>query len=211
MRARIAVAALIASAAAFTGAPAADAATDSLDDIAAKYDLVREADLPDGYELDSARRETGSSPPYFEVVGACSRVNTSVVFTGGDATVARATFEKGGTGGRIGGQGVETLFTFDDEGDAEEYFRRFQKEFDDLVKCRLMTDALGNIGTYSTLSVGKVGDERTALTFDPRADRLTRLGLVRNDEHVVYLALYDETATDAEFAALLKQAEKRSR
>lgn len=193
------------------GIPTAGAGTESTDELADRYGLVRQGDLPSGYELDSVRRESGGLAPYISVEGDCARINTKTTFRGGDPVTSRATFEEAVTSGRIGGQGVETVFTFDDTDAAKEYYRTFAPAFDDLVECRLMTDAVGNIGTYSALSVGKVGDQRTALTFEPRADRTTRLGLVRNDEQVVYLELYDDDATDAEFAALLKQAEKRSR
>lgn len=133
-------------------------------------------------------------------------------FFDGDPTIAQATFEESAAGGARGGEGSETVYDFDGDDDAaEELYERFAPNFDELVECGLMTDAVGNIGTYADLAVGKIGDERTAISFEPRADRYTRLGLARDDDTLVYLVLYDDAATDAEFAALLKQAVRRAR
>lgn len=208
---RLVVTALVAAAAGLVGVPVAEAATDSTDDLADRYGLVRQGDLPDGYELDSVRRETSVIPAFFEVAGDCDRFNSAPKLWGTEAATSAATFESVTTGGSRGGQGGETVFVFDDDDDAKKYYDRFAPEFDALVECGTMTDAVGNIGTYADLSVGKVGDQRTAFAFDPRADRYTRVALVRNDERVVYVQLYDDDATDAEFAALVKRAEKRSR
>lgn len=189
----------------------AGAATTSPDELSDRYGLLRERDLPVGYEIDSARRETGSLAGYFTVEGDCDRINTRAQFLGEEPVTSRATFEEAATTGRVGGQGVETVYAFEDEDDAKEYYKTFSSAFGEIVDCGTFLDGSGNIGTYAALSVGKVGDQRTALSFDPRADRYTRVGLARDDEVVIYLELYDDDASDAQFAALLKQAEKRSR
>ncbi len=161
--------------------------------------------------MDSVRRESGGLAGYFSVDGDCDRINTRTQFLGGKPVTSRATFEAASPTGGIGGQGVETVYAFEDEGDAKEYFQTFAPAFDEVVDCGTFLDGSGNIGTYAALDVGKVGDQRTALSFEPRADRYTRVGLARNDEVVIYLELYDDDASDAQFAALLKQAEKRAR
>lgn len=192
--------------------PAAHAGTKSPDDLAARYGLLRQGDLPAGYELDSIRRETGAIAGYFEVQGACARLNNAVKFFDGDPVIVQGSFEETTTTGRLGGQGMETVYDFDGDDDAaKELYRRFAPNFDELVECGTMTDAVGNIGTYTDLPVGKLGDQRTAIAFDPRADRYTRLGLVRNDDTVVYLVLSDDAATDDQFATLLAQATRRAR
>ena len=199
-------------AAAAPAAPAAGAGTENVDDVAKRYGALQTRDLPAGYELDSVRRETGAIAGYFEVQGDCARINTAVKFFDGDPTIVEASFEETTSTGRLGGQGTQTVYDFDGDDDAaEELYRRFAPNFDELVACGLMTDAVGNIGTYADLAIGKIGDQRTAISFDPRADRFTRLGLARDDDTVVYLVLYDDTATDAEFATLLKQAVRRAR
>lgn len=210
MRARLALVALIASAAALTGVPAAGAATEDFDELAARYGVLRQVDLPAGYAIDSVRRETGAIAGYFEVQGDCARINTAVKFFDGDPTIVQATFEESAADSELGGSGFESVYTFDDDALAKEFYRRFSPNFTELVGCGLMTDPDGNIGTYTDLRVGKVGDQRTAIAFDPRADRYARLGLARDDDVVTYLVIYDDAVTDAEFAALLKQAVRRS-
>jgi len=182
-----------------------------VDDSAARDGLVISTDLPDGYELETVRRDTGAYARFLDVQGDCDRINTAATFTDAKPVTSRAEFADAGTTSGIGGQGIETVFAFDDEDDAQEYYRRFAPAFAELVDCGLMTDAAGNIGTYSDLSVGKVGDQRTALAFAPRADRYTRIALVRSGENVLYVELYDDAVTDAEFTALVKRATKRAR
>lgn len=209
--ARIAVIGAACSAwAVVVGVGPAGAGTTSADDLSKRYGLLRESDLPTGYALDEVRRETGGTAFYIEVEGDCDGLDGTATFSGGDPVNAKATFEEETSGSR-GGQGIETVYTFDDDGDAKSYFGRFDDSLDEMVDCGLMTDGAGNIGTFSALSVGKVGNQRNAVAFEPRADRYTRVGLARAGDTVVYLELYDDAATDAEFAALLKTAVKRAR
>lgn len=201
---------VLAAVAALAPAGAAGAASDDeIEDLTRRYDLVRTRDLPDGYELVSVRRESGGSAGYLEVQGRCAALSSRQLL-GSDPVTARAEFERS-TSGSLGGAGKETVFTFDDTDTANEYYTRFAAELEELVRCGTMTDALGHIGTYAKLGIGKAGDARTALSFDPRADRYTRLALARDDERVVYVELYDDGATDAEFTALVAQAVKRAR
>jgi hypothetical protein len=194
------------------GVATASVSRKSPDQLAKQYGLLRESDLPAGYSLQSARRESGRTAQFVEVVGDCSRVNPGVHFLTGNAPeTVIGTYEEAPSGGYIGGNAAEAIYAFDDDGDAKAYVEKFDAGFDELADCGLMADPIGTIGTYAPLDVGKVGSRRSGISFDPRgSDPYTRFSVTRSGKVVVYVELHDEHATDAEFRALVKTANKRA-
>jgi len=166
--------------------------------------ILRESDLPAGYAFTSFRNETGRAARY-PVVDAECELDPSVASTGTPPPTASAGFRG------AGGHGAEILYTFSSTNGAVTYFRNFDRGFDDLSECGKVISPNGAIGNYKALDLGKVGDERSGLAFDPSgSDPAARFALVRDGRVVCYVELQDSTATDAEFRTLVKTADRRA-
>lgn len=191
--------------------PAGAQSAKTPDDLAKKYQLLRESDLPDGYALDDVRRDTGSNARSVEVTGDCDEINPEVTFLGSKPVITYAAFSEPAPSGSLGGNGLEFVYAFSSETDAKEYYGRWAGGFDELAACGLMTTPSGVIGTYAALDVGKAGNQRTGITFDARTnEEFARLAVARDGKTVVSLALAEDDITDAEFGTLVKTALKRA-
>jgi hypothetical protein len=169
--------------------------------------VLQSSDLPTGYVLDDIGTETGSSPYYPTVDGDCEIQQTR--FSGSPPALAKAEFSND----RTRGSGNEGVFTFSSTKTAQDYYRKHSGAFGDLVDCGKTAAPNGVIGTYRTFQLGKIGNERTGLAFDPTGSQYfpTRFALVRSGSKVLYLDLNDNTATDASFGSLAKVAQQRAR
>jgi hypothetical protein len=179
----------------------------SVDDLAERAGVLQSADLPSGYVLDDVRTETGSSPYYPTVDGDCEVQQTR--FSGAPPALASASFENG----RTRGSGNEGIFAFSSTKTAQDYYRKHAAAFRDLTGCGKTIAPNGATGTYRSFQLGKIGNERTGLAFDPTGSQYfpTRFALARSGSTVLYLDLNDNAATDASFASLAKVAEQRAR
>lgn len=122
--------------------------------------MLRESDLPAGYAFTSFRSETGRAARYPAVDRECE-LDPSVASTGTPPDTASAGFRG------AGGHGTEILYTFASTTSAVTYFRNFDRGFEGLGECGKAISPNGAIGTYEALALGKVGDERSGLAFDP--------------------------------------------
>jgi hypothetical protein len=180
------------------------AATSSTGTVTPKDErMLRATDLPDGYAFTSFRTETGRAARYPVVDDECD-LDPSVASTGTAPATASAAFRG------PSGHGSQFLYTFSSTKGADAYFTSFDRGFDDLAECGTVISSNGAIGSYGALDLGKAGDERSGLTFEPSGDDPTgRFALVRNGRVVNYVELQDRAATDAEFRALVKAADRR--
>jgi hypothetical protein len=190
-----------------TTRPTTTTTSKSVDDLAERAGVLLSSDLPSGYVFDDIGTDTGSSPSYPTVDDDCEIQQTR--FSGAPPSLASASFEND----RTRGSGNEGVFTFSSSKSAQDYYRKHSAAFGELAGCGKTVAPNGVVGTYRSFQLGKIGNERTGLAFDPSGSQYfpTRFALVRSGSKVLYLDLNDSTATDASFASLAKAAEQRAR
>ncbi len=180
-----------------------------VDKVAGRYGLLRTADLPDGYSYDELDRDDGARPSYPAVFGDCDGIRNDAwsgplpVTTGGSFVARRPD-------GSASASGTEIVRSFSSDRSSKAYFRSFAEGLDEMSDCGLMASPSGAIGTYDRLDAGKVGDERVAISFEPRSGPLQRISMARSGTQLVYVELNDDDVTDSEFRALVKKAHKRA-
>jgi hypothetical protein len=197
-----------------TTAPRADATATTVsparvDEIAKRYGLLRTRDLPTGYAYADLERDDGARPSYPSVFGECDGTKNNAwsgplpISTGGSFVARRSD-------GSAGATGTEIVRSFASGTSSTAYFRSFAEGLTEMGDCGLTTSPSGAIGTYAELDVGKIGDERAAVSFDPRAGEVQRISIARSGKRLVYVELNDDDASDAEFRSLVKLAHKRA-
>jgi hypothetical protein len=178
----------------------------TLDSAAARARVVQTADLPTGYVLDDLRTETGAPAAYPTVDKDCEIEQTR--FSGSPQSLATVLF----TNDRTRGSGHEALASFSSSGTAEDYVEKFADAYAELADCGKTVAPTGAIGTYRTVKLGKVGDTRSGLVFEPTGtDFPSWFAVVQTGNKAIYVDLYDKDATDATFATLVKAATQRSK
>jgi hypothetical protein len=180
-----------------------------VDEIAKRYGLLRSADLPNGYSYDELDRDDGARPSSPSVFGECDGIKNNA-WSGPLPVTIGGAFIAQRSDGSTGATGTEIVRSFSSETSSKAYFRSFAEGLTEMADCELMASPSGAIGTYAELDVGKVGDERVGISFDPRAGEFQRISIARSGKKVVYVELNDDRGSDGGFRTLVKTAQARA-
>jgi hypothetical protein len=178
----------------------------TLDSAAARARVVQTADLPVGYVLDDLRTETGAPAAYPTVDKDCEIEQTR--FSGSPRSLATVLF----TNSRTRGNGHEALASFSSSSTAEDYVEKFADAYAELADCGKTVAPSGAVGTYRAVKLGKIGDTRSGLVFEPTGtDFPSWFAVVQTGDQAIYVDLYDKDATESTFASLVKAATQRAK
>lgn len=200
---------------------------------AASSPLLTTADLPAAYTTVAEPTFTSFTSPRYPTLDATTCVmSNSAPFSGTVPDISTVTFATDRTNAT---GGSETVFTFSDPADAESLFGWYAKAYPAAVKCGTATRSVPasgstpastvKVGTWKTLAVPKVGDDRVGIVLNPIATgattgttaagaataSATRLVAFRDGVNVVVLSLRDDAQAKGAFDKLLATATKRAR
>lgn len=186
---------------------------------AATSPLLTEGDLPKAYTEVADPAFTSSQSPRYPTIDAQCVLNPAVPFSGLVPDTAGLTFFTDRTGST---GGSEQVFTFSDATAAKGLYGLIAKAYLAATKCPMVKQSVPGSGstparivdqgTWKTLAVPKVGDERTAVVIDPAVPgNQPRILAFRDGTSVVLLSLRDDDQSKRVFDKMAVTAEKRER
>jgi hypothetical protein len=181
--------------------------------------LLAESDLPDAYTEVAEPAFTSSQSPRYPTIDSACVLNPALPFSGlvpDTGFLSFFTDRTGATGG------TETVFTFPDATAAKGLYGLYAKAYLAGTKCATVKQSIAasasapartvELGTWKTLAVPKVGDERTGVVIDPAVPgNQSRLVVFRDGTSVVLLNLRDDDQSKGAFTKLTTTADKRVR
>jgi hypothetical protein len=181
---------------------------------AGSYPVVQSADLPTGYRMGTGmpQRRTGISASY-PTIEKCIW-DSSNPFSGLTPVIYSSYFQR-----TADASGQETLWEFDDAKPAKAYYGNLEQAYTAATKCKIVKQPsssdpsdLVNIGSYSTVDGGKIGDESLVLSLEPSSSLqpATQYAFFRAGSSVAALRITDDSINTKEFTTMVKTAAKRA-